>query len=45
MAVNGVDLSNGPGGKLSATHTQGDLEFTAGAFQESLRMLRSEGEI
>ena len=45
MAVNGVDLSNAPGGLLSATHTLDDLEFTADAFRESLRMLRRDGEL
>ncbi len=44
-AVNGVDLSSAPGCLLSATHTQEDLEHTADAFREALRMLRRDGEL
>ena len=45
MAVNGVDLSNAPGGQVSATHTQDDLTLTADAFRETLRMLKRDGEL
>ena len=45
MAVNGVDFNNSPGGQCSSTHEQDDLELTADAFREALRMLKHEGEL
>ena len=44
MAVNGVDLSNAPGGLTSAMHTQEDLDLTADAFREGIQMLKRDGE-
>jgi len=44
-AVNGVDFNNSPGGQASAMHTQEDLDLTADAFQEALRMLKRDGEL
>ena len=44
-AVHGVDLSSAPGCLLSAMHSKEDLEHTADAFREALRMLRRDGEI
>ncbi|MDA1310903.1 MAG: aminotransferase class III-fold pyridoxal phosphate-dependent enzyme [Proteobacteria bacterium] len=43
-AVNGVDLSSAPGGLTSAMHTQEDLDLTAEAFREAIRMLKRDGE-
>lgn len=45
MRVNGVDLSGWPGGPVSAVHDDRDMDHTVAAFQESIRMLKSEGEI
>ena len=45
MAVNGVDLNNSPGAQASAMHTREDLEHTADAFREALRMLKRDGEL
>ena len=45
MLVNGVDLGAWPGGLLSATHGEAEIEHTIGAFRESLAMLHKEGEI
>ncbi len=44
-AVNGVDFNNSPGGQASAMHTAEDLELTADAFREALRMLKRDGEL
>jgi len=44
-AVNGVDFNNSPGGQASAMHTQEDLDLTADAFREALRMLKRDGEL
>jgi glutamate-1-semialdehyde 2,1-aminomutase len=45
LMLGGVDVSGKPGGTLSAAHTQADLEHTAGAVTQAVRMLRREGEI
>ena len=45
MLVNGVDLNPRGGGLLSCTHTASDVEDTAAAFREAVRMLRQEGEL
>ncbi len=45
MLVNGVDFSPWPGGQLSAAHDETDLDLTVAAFEESLSMLRREGEL
>ena len=45
LMLGGVDVSGKPGGTLSAAHTEADLELTAGAVGEALRMLRREGEL
>jgi glutamate-1-semialdehyde 2,1-aminomutase len=44
-AVNGVDFNNSPGAQASAMHTSEDLELTADAFREALRMLKRDGEL
>jgi len=45
MMVNGVDISPWPGGLLSAAHDEADLDLTVAAFEESLAMLKREGEL
>ena len=45
LLLAGVDLSNKPGGTVSAAHTQQDLDHTAGALREAIGMLRREGEL
>jgi glutamate-1-semialdehyde 2,1-aminomutase len=42
MLVEGVDLKGFRGGLLSAAHTQDDIEFTLGAWRNSLRALKAE---
>ncbi|BBK44622.1 aspartate aminotransferase family protein [Allostella vacuolata] len=45
MLVNGVDLNGWPGGNISCMHTAEDMDATAEAYRETIRMLRKEGEI
>ena len=45
MLVQGVDLMSWPGGLVSATHGQDEIDQTVAAFDASLAMLRDEGEI
>ena len=45
MMLHGVDLSGHPGGLTSATHGDGEIEDTATAMRNTLRMLKAEGEI
>lgn len=45
MLINGVDIFSWPGGPTSAVHTPEDLELTASAFRNTVRLLREEGEI
>src|SRR5215831_15837215 len=45
MMVNGVDLSGSPGGLVSATHGEAEIEDTVTALRKSVRMLKQEGEI
>ena len=45
MMVNGVDLRGWRGGIVSAAHTPADVEFTLEAWRQSLRALKSEGEL
>jgi glutamate-1-semialdehyde 2,1-aminomutase len=45
MRVNGVDIAGWPGGPVSAVHDDRDLDHTVSAFQESIRLLRQEGEL
>jgi glutamate-1-semialdehyde 2,1-aminomutase len=45
MLVNGVEFNGYPGGTISSAHTKADLDLTIDAFKESLKMLRSEGEV
>jgi len=45
MMIHGVDLSSHPGGVISATHGEAELEDTVAALRQTLRMLQSEGEL
>ena len=45
LLLGGVDLSGKPGGTVSAVHGEAEIEHTAGAVREAVRMLRREGEI
>ena len=45
MFVNGVDINAGPGGIMSAVHTDADLEKTAAAFRATLKLLKDEGDL
>ncbi len=45
MLANGVDINGGPGGIMSAVHTDADLELTASAFRSTLKLLKDEGDI
>ncbi len=45
MMVHGVDLSSHPGGVISATHGEAELEDTALALRQTVRMLKAEGEL
>ncbi len=45
MMTGGVDLSGSPGGWISATHGERELDETFAALRKAVRMLRQEGEI
>ncbi|MDA7949603.1 MAG: aspartate aminotransferase family protein, partial [Hyphomicrobiaceae bacterium] len=45
LLLNGVDISGKPGGLVSATHTQADIEATADALRTSIAMLREEEDL
>ena len=45
MMIHGVDLSSHPGGVISATHGEAELEDTIAAMRNTVRMLRAEGEL
>jgi glutamate-1-semialdehyde 2,1-aminomutase len=45
MMVHGIDFSSHPGGVVSATHGDAELEDTVSAMRNTLRMMRAEGEI
>lgn len=45
MMIHGVDLSSHPGGIISATHGDAELEDTVSAMRNTVRMLRAEGEL
>lgn len=42
MILNGVDITGWPGGTIAAVHSDEDLQHTADAFRESLKMMRAE---
>ena len=45
MLVAGVDIMGAPGGVVSATHGEREIEQTVGAFQQAVRLIKAEGEI
>ncbi|HVA48101.1 MAG TPA: aminotransferase class III-fold pyridoxal phosphate-dependent enzyme [Pirellulales bacterium] len=45
MMLHGVELFTWPGGPTSAVHTNDDLEQTADAFRQTIKLLRAEGEL
>jgi glutamate-1-semialdehyde 2,1-aminomutase len=45
MMTGGVDFNGSPGGIVSATHSEAELEDTLKALRNSIRMLKQEGEI
>jgi glutamate-1-semialdehyde 2,1-aminomutase len=45
MMIHGVDLSGHPGGVMSGTHGEAELEDTVAAMRSTVRMLRAEGEL
>ena len=45
LLVYGVDVMGGPGGLVSATHDQKDVDFTANALRQTVRALKAQREI
>ena len=45
MMVGGVDFNGSPGGLVSATHGEEELEDTIAALRKTVHMLKQEGEI
>lgn len=45
IMVNGVDMSAKPGGVVSAIHSPDDVDKTANAVRQAVRMLKEEGDI
>ena len=45
LLLQGVDVQPWPGAPISAVHTTDDMLRTVDAFRQTIRMLRSEGEI
>ena len=45
LMVHGVDIAGKPGGVVSSSHTDTDIEQTAEAVRAATRMLRAEGDI
>ncbi len=45
MMTNGVDFSASPGGLVSATHGEPELEDTVAALRNTVHLLKQEGEI
>ena len=45
MMVGGVDFNGSPGGLVSATHGEEELEDTISALRKTVHMLKQEGEI
>ena len=43
--LHGVDIQGWPGGTVSAAHNDDDLERTVDAFRQTIRLLRSDGDI
>jgi glutamate-1-semialdehyde aminotransferase len=45
MMAGGIDFSGSPGGIVSATHAEPELEDTVNALRNTVRLLKQEGEI
>jgi glutamate-1-semialdehyde 2,1-aminomutase len=45
LLVHGVDIAGKPGGSISATHSDSDLEQTGEALRAAIGMLRTDGDI
>jgi glutamate-1-semialdehyde 2,1-aminomutase len=45
MLVAGVDIMGAPGGTVSATHGDREIEQTIEAFRQAVRMIKAEGGI
>jgi glutamate-1-semialdehyde 2,1-aminomutase len=45
MMTGGVDFNGSPGGIVSATHDEAELEDTVTALRHTVRMLKQEGEV
>lgn len=43
MLINGVDIMGAPGGTVSATHGDREIEQTVEAFRQAVRMIEAEG--
>ena len=45
MLIAGVDIMGAPGGAVSATHEDREIEQTVEAFRQAVRLIKEEGEI
>ncbi len=45
MMTGGVDFNGSPGGIVSATHGETELDDTLNALRNSIRLLKQEGEV
>ena len=45
MLIAGVDIMGAPGGVVSATHGDREIEQTVDAFRQAVRMVKAEGGI
>ena len=45
MLIAGVDIMGAPGGVVSATHGDREIEQTVEAFRQAVRMIKAEGEL
>jgi len=45
MMLNGVDFNSHPGGVISCTHGEAELNDTCAALRNAVRMLKAEGEV
>jgi glutamate-1-semialdehyde 2,1-aminomutase len=45
MMLNGVDFNGHPGGVISCTHGEAELEGTVAALRQAARLLKAEGEV
>jgi hypothetical protein len=43
--LGGVDFNSHPGGVISCTHGEAELDDTATALRDAVRMMRAEGEL